>query len=62
MTGEKLYRLSHVAEAADLSLRTIQTHVEKGLLKVKRVGPYRLPRVPESEMKKYLGEIDPDKK
>jgi hypothetical protein len=55
--GEKLYRLSTIAEAADLTLRTVQRHVEKGLLPVKRVGPYGLPRVKESEMRKYLDEV-----
>ena len=58
MEGEKLYRLSQVAEAANLSVRTVQLHVEKGALKVKRVGPHRLPRVPESELRKYLGGDD----
>ena len=56
--GEKLYRLSQVADAANLSVRTIQTHVEKGALKVRRVGPAKLPRVTESELKKYLGDDD----
>lgn len=54
MEGEKLYRLSQVAEAANVSLRTVQTHVSKGALVVKRVGPYRLPRVPESALRDYL--------
>lgn len=58
MDGERLYRLSQVAEAANLSLRTIQLHVEKGALKVQRVGPARLPRVKESELRKYLGDDD----
>lgn len=54
MQGEKLYRLSTLANAADVSLRTVQRHAEKGLIDVKRVGPHRLPRVPESEFRKYL--------
>jgi hypothetical protein len=54
--GERLYRLSQVADAANLSVRTVQNHVEKGALKVRRIGPYRHPRVTESELKKYLDE------
>jgi excisionase family DNA binding protein len=53
--GEKLYRLSVVAERADLTLRTVQKHVENGDLRIVRVGPYRRPRVRESDMEKYLG-------
>lgn len=55
MEGERLFRLSQVADAADLSLRTVQNHVQKGALKVQRVGPAKLPRVTESELRKYLG-------
>jgi hypothetical protein len=54
-TSEKVYRLSHVAARADLSLRTVEHHVLKGALKVVRVGPARRPRVTESEMRRYLG-------
>ena len=57
MTSEKLYKLSTLAERADLSVRTIQKHVEKGLLDVRRVGPYRVPRVTETEFKRYLDDI-----
>lgn len=56
MDHEKLYRLSALADAADLNLRTIQKHVAKGLVKVVRVGPYGVPRVKESEFQRYLGE------
>lgn len=56
MEGERLYRLSQVADAANLSIRTVQTHVEKGALEVQRVGPAKLPRVKESELRRYLGE------
>lgn len=55
MSGEKLYMLSQVAQAANLSLRTVQTHIEKGALKIQRVGPFKRPRVSETELKKYLG-------
>lgn len=54
--GEKLYRLSTVADRSGLSLRTVQKHVENGHLKVVRVGPFRRPRVRESDMRRYLGE------
>jgi predicted site-specific integrase-resolvase len=60
--GEKLFRLSQVADAAEVSLRTVQRHCEKGLIVVRRVGPYRLPRVPESEMRKYLDLVREDPK
>ncbi len=53
--AEKLFRLDQVAEAANLSLRTIQTHVRNGDLKVVRVGPSKRPRVLESDMRRYLG-------
>jgi DNA-binding transcriptional MocR family regulator len=53
-TGERLYRLRALADASGLSLRTVQKHAEKGLIKLKRVGPFRLPRVTESEYRKYL--------
>jgi predicted site-specific integrase-resolvase len=61
-THEKLYRLSTLADAANVSLRTVQQHVEKGLVQVRRVGPYGLPRVPESEFRKYLDISKDDKK
>lgn len=61
MEGEKLYRLSALAEASGFTLRTVQKHVEKGLLEVRRVGPHRLPRVTETEMKKYLDDSRDDK-
>lgn len=54
--GEKLYKLSQLADAANVSIRTVQTHVEKGLVEVRRVGPFRLPRVTEKEFKKYIDE------
>ena len=57
--SEKLYKLSAIAERADLSLRTVQQHVAKGALKVVRIGPNRAPRVPESEARRYLGQ-DPE--
>lgn len=57
--GEKLYRLSTVADRAGFSLRTVQKHIENGDLKVVRVGPYRRPRVKETDMQRYLGN-DPD--
>lgn len=55
MDGEKLYRLSQVADAASVSVRTVQAHAQAGKLKIQRVGPYGLPRVTEKEMEKYLG-------
>lgn len=58
--GEKLYRLAQVAERANLSIRAVETHVQKGALKVVRVGPHRRPRVREGELKKYLGMPDDD--
>jgi predicted site-specific integrase-resolvase len=57
-----LYRLSALADAAAVSLRTVQQHVEKGLVKVRRIGPYGQPRVPESEFRKYLDIAKDDKK
>ena len=60
-TGEKLYKLSTVADAASVSMRTVQRHVEKGLIEVRRVGPYGLPRIPESEVRKYLGIMKDEK-
>lgn len=54
--GEKLYKLSQLADAANVSIRTVQTHVEKGLVEVRRVGPFRLPRITEKEFKKYIDE------
>ncbi len=53
---EKLYKLSALAEASGFKLRTVQKHVEKGLVKVRRIGPHKLPRVTETEFKKYLDE------
>jgi len=53
--GEKLYRLSRIADEADLTLRTVQKHVREGLLPVVRVGPHARPRVTEDARKKYLG-------
>jgi hypothetical protein len=55
VTNEKLYRLSSLASAAEVDLRTVQNHVKKGLIKVRRVGPYGHPRVSESEFRKYVG-------
>lgn len=52
---EKLHRLSSVAERADLSIRTVRHHVQKGALKVCHVGPGRVPRVADSELRRYLG-------
>lgn len=60
MDGERLYRLSQVADAANLSLRAVQTHVQKGALHVRRIGPAKLPRVTETELRKYLGESEQD--
>jgi excisionase family DNA binding protein len=55
---EKMYRLSAVAERADLSLRTIQEHAREGKLKVVRIGGQRIQRVRESELKRYLDAKD----
>jgi hypothetical protein len=54
---EKLYRLDSVADQANLKLRTVQSHVAQGKLTVVRVGPYKRPRVQESELRKYLGSV-----
>lgn len=54
-TGEQLYRLSSLAKQADVSIRTLERHIEKGLIDVVRVGPTRRIRVTESERRKYLG-------
>jgi len=56
MTSEKLYKLSQVATAASVSVRTVQKHVSDGKINVKRIGPYRLPRVSETELRRYLGD------
>lgn len=53
--GQKLYRLSRIADDADLNLRTVQKHVRSGHLSVVHVGPYQRPRVTEAERQKYLG-------
>lgn len=55
MDGQKLYRLSRIADEADLNLRTVQKHVRSGYLPVVRVGQYQRPRVTEAERQKYLG-------
>lgn len=62
VTKEKLYRLSRVADDADLSLRTVQKHVREGHLPVVKVGPYARPRVRESDYRRYLGEKADDSK
>lgn len=57
--GERLYKLSKVADEASVSKRTLENHVRKGLVKVRRVGPHGALRIPESERMKYLG-LDKD--
>jgi len=58
--GEKLYKLSQLADAANVSLRTVQKHAAEGKLKVRRIGPHALPRVTESEKKRYLDDDNAD--
>lgn len=57
---ERLVPLSEVANRAGLTLRTIQNHVAKGALKVVRVGPYKRIRVRESDVERYVGNVDDD--
>lgn len=56
-TMEKVYRLATVAERADLAISTVEKHVREGFLKVVRVGPHKRPRVKESELRRYLGDV-----
>jgi hypothetical protein len=52
--GEKLYRLSTIADKADLPIRTVREHARKGILPTVRVGTNRVKRVRESDAKRYL--------
>jgi excisionase family DNA binding protein len=56
--GERLYKLSAVADRVGCSYRTLQRHVEKGALPVVRIGPTKRVRVTETALRRYLGNDD----
>lgn len=61
MDGERLYKLSTVADNLDLHVRTVQKYAREGKIQTVRVGPMRLLRVRESDFKKFKNvEIDPN--
>lgn len=50
---DRLYKLSEVAQAVALPLRTVQRDVEKGVVSVRRVGPHKQPRITADELANY---------
>lgn len=59
---DRLMTLNEVAERANLNVRTVERHVEKGALPVVRVGPSKRPRVKPADAARYLGEHDEHQK
>lgn len=55
-----LLKLSTVAARVRLPVRLVQTHVQKGLLPVRRIGPFKRPRVTQEEFEKYARIIASD--
>lgn len=53
MTGDRLFKLSSVAERLDLSVRTVQKYVREGALTAIRIGPNQLLRVRDSELQRF---------
>jgi excisionase family DNA binding protein len=53
MDGERLYKLSTVADNLDLNVRTVQKYAREGKLRTVRVGPMRLLRVREIDFKTF---------
>ena len=53
MNGEKVLKLSTVADRLDLSVRTVRKYVREGAIPAHRIGPNQLLRVRESDLKEF---------
>jgi hypothetical protein len=58
---EKLYRISEVARRTGESEQIIRRLIYKGVIKIRRVGPYKAIRVAHSEILRYLDSFAIDK-
>lgn len=54
MDGDKLLKLSTVAERLDMSVRTVRKYVREGALPARRIGPNQLLRVKGSDVERFM--------
>jgi excisionase family DNA binding protein len=54
MDGDKLLKLSTVAEKLDMNVRTVRKYVREGALPARRIGPNQLIRVKDSDVERFI--------
>ena len=59
MTTEPLYTIREVATRLHLHPDTVRSWIEKGALKVIRIGPTQLIRIPESALQSLMSSNTP---